>query len=184
MHQSGPQDFTLRTLVREVLSDSAEADPGAVADKVLASIPREHLVAALAQALRPYVRQVISEERIAHSFTSHLPATSTPFREPSGAGAPTQPRAPGSWKVQAIRDNWQKHLAARIHVGDGRWKFLRDCRYEDLVAAAEERRALAEKNQAWARQYDAWARLLTDHGVEMFGELPVETLMKTLGATE
>lgn len=157
-------DFILRQLVRDVLRDTDKADPGEVAGEVMARIPRGMVRAALSQALRLYVRQVISETRIGRTGPQ---STVTPLNR--------------SAKVTAIRDGWQKRLRDRVHVGSGEWKFLADCTYDDLLAAATERRELAERNQAWARQYDAWARLLTEHDAATFGDLPAETQMQALG---
>jgi hypothetical protein len=157
-------ELSLRGLVRDVLRDSTIADPGVIAEEVLRRVPRGALKAALSQALRLYVRQVISEERI--SRTTSLTVNTRPAK---------------SAKVTAIRDGWQRRLRDRVHVGKGEWKFLAACTYEDLLAAASERRELAERNNAWARQYDAWARLLTEHDVQTFGELPVEAQASALG---
>lgn len=158
-------DFKLRHLVRDVLRTSTLADPGDIAEEVLRRIPTRQVRVALAQALRLYVRQVNSEERISHRGE---PATE--------AQAPNR-----SAKVSGIRDGWQKRLRDRVHVGKGEWKFLAACTYDDLLAAAAERRELAERNQAWARQYDTWARLLTEHDVKTFGDLPTEAQMSALG---
>lgn len=155
-------DFVLRHLVREVLSDSDEADPGRIADMVLAQIPPRQTRTALAQALRLFVRQVISETR-----TARNEPTVTPISR--------------SAKVAAIREGWQRRLDDRVHGAEGSWKKLRDCTYDDLLSAATERRQMAERNNAWARQYDAWARLLTEHDAETFGDLPAEIQMHALG---
>ena len=154
-------DFNLRSLVQEVLRSSTMTDPGDLADEVLRRIPAKHHKAALQQTLRLFVRQVNSEVRISRQTAPASPATST--------------------KVAAIRDGWQRRLRDRVHC-NGQWKFLADCNYEDLLAAATERRQLADRNMAWARQYDTWARLLTEHDVATFGELPVEAQMSALGA--
>lgn len=154
--------FVLRQLVRDVLAENESADPGEVAEAVMGRIPRGMVRVALAQSLRLYVRQVISETRTA--------------RPP----APT-PATGKSLKVAAIRDGWQRRLQDRVHVGSSEWKFLADCTYDDLLAAAAERRELADRNNAWARQYAEWARLLTEHDVATFGDLPAEEQMHALG---
>jgi hypothetical protein len=157
-------DFVLRHIVRDVLRNSTLADPGDIATEVLRRIPARQTRDALEQALRLYVRQVISEQRTASQPT------------------PLPTRKNGkSWKVTGVRDGWQKRLRDRVHIGASQWKFLADCSYEDLLAAAAERRQLAERNQAWARTYDAWARMLVEHDVQRFGDLPAEALMAALG---
>lgn len=158
------QPFILRHVVRDVLTDTDLADPGDLADVVLERIPSEHVHDALSQTLRIYVRQVISEVR------NSGPAVNV---------APIRPNL--SWKVAGIRDGWQRQLDNRVHIGDG-WKLLRNCSYDDLLAAAAERRDLADRNMARARQYDAWACLLSDNGAETFGDLPAEVQMQALGS--
>lgn len=154
------EPFNLRATVRDVLAGTNEADPGVIAGMVLAAIKRTDRDAALTQAMRLFVRQIVSETRNCD------PVAPTPIR--------------GSSRVQAIRDGWQKHLRDRVHCPDG-WKLLADCTYDDLLAAAVERRELADRNQARARQYDGWARLLTEHDVTTFGDLPAEVQMRALG---
>jgi hypothetical protein len=85
--------------------------------------------------------------------------------------------------VSAIRDGWQKRLTDRIHVGESArdWKLLKFCTYEDLLFAANERRGIADSNAAVARQYDGWARLMNEHEVATFGDLPAEALISALG---
>lgn len=158
--------FNARALVRDVLHTSTLADPGDVAEEVFKRIPEEDHAEALRQLLRLFVRQVISEERISHGPAAPVTSTVNSGR---------------SRKVRAIREDWQRRLDDRLH-GQSEWKLLRDCTYEDLTAAAAERRDLAARNEAWARTYDEWARLLTEHDVKTFGELPAAVLQDTLGA--
>lgn len=155
--------FNLRSIVRETLADTSDADPGVVAEQVLAAIPKARTRDALEQTLRLFVRQIISEQRVSSppSNVRTIPTTSA--------------------KVAAVRDGWQKRLRDRVHVGDGAWKFLGECTYDDLLSAAAERRDLAERNAAWARQFDSWARLLTEHDVETFAELPLTVQADVLG---
>lgn len=156
-------EFSLRHLVRDVLAESSEADPGAIAALVLARITKPNTRDALDQALRLFVRQVISETRI----------KSAPNPAPSPINR--------SVKVAAIRDHWQRRLRDRVHVGATSWKFLADCNYEDLCAAAAERSQLAERNASWARQYREWAALLTDHDAATMRDLPNVVLADALG---
>lgn len=156
-------DFVLRDLVREVLHENNLTDPGDIAEEVLRRIPRGNLRVALGQALRLYVRQINSEGR---NRSPDIPAVAAPNQ---------------SWKVAGVRDGWQRRLRVLEHVGGSTYKPLANCTYEDLLFCATERRALAERNSARARQYDAWARLLTEHDVKTFGELPAETQLSALG---
>jgi len=159
---SADDGFILRHLVREVLDSTNDADPGAIAGMVMARIPRGQVRVALSQTLRLYVRQIVSETRNSRA------ASVTPIR----------PNV--SSKVSGIRDGWQRRLRDRTHGADG-WKMLADCTYDDLLAAASERRDMASRNDARARQYDSWARLLTEHDVATFGDLPPEAQMNAIG---
>lgn len=160
-------DFNLRQLVREVLRTSVLADPTDVAVEVMRRIPKNMIRVALEQVLREVVRNVMAEERAASRVNTSVP------QSPAHSGR--------SSKVAGIRDGWQRRLRDRVHVGASEWKLLGSCTYEDLLFAASERRELAEQNAAVARQYDAWARLINEHGVGTFGELPAETQMQALG---
>jgi hypothetical protein len=181
-------DFNIRQLIREVLRSSTMADPSAVADEVMRRIPKNMIRAALAQVLRDVVRQVMGEERQANrggsSVTAEPQPTQPALRIADGGDEPPAKPVPNrSWKRVGISDGWQKRLMDRVHVGQSAqdWKLLKFCTYEDLLFAANERRGIADSNNAAARQYDAWARLLTEHDVATFGDLPAEAQMSALG---
>lgn len=180
-------DFNIRQLVRDVLRSSTMADPGDVADEVMRRIPKEMMRAALAQVLREVVRQVMGEERQANRSGGGIstePPQQTPLSVAPSQPTNTAPRvANRSFKVNAIRDGWQKRLTDRIHVGQSArdWKLLKFCTYDDLLFAATERRGIADSNATAARQYDMWARLINEHDVATFGDLPAEALMSALG---
>lgn len=190
-------DFNIRQLIRDVLRSSTMADPGEIAVEVMRRIPDSRVWEALAQVLRDAVRETMRSERTGNSFTvsDGEPAakpklTVTPQGSPYSAPSPEmngpveRPRVPNrSPKVSAIRDGWQKRLHDRVHVGagGGDWKLLKSCTYEDLIFAAKERHETADRNAAAARQYGAWARLITEHDVATFGDLPAEALISALG---
>ena len=158
-------DFNLRQTVRDTLDATTEADPGIIAGLVVAKISKADRDAALSQAMRLFVRQVITEER-----NNHRPNSSvvTPIRHRSS-------------KVAAIRDSWARRLNDRVHVGGSEWKQLRACSYDDLTAAASERQQMADRNAATAREYRAMASAVLDADVDTFGDLPVETQARILG---
>lgn len=155
--------FSLRHVVHDVLTETDLADPSDVANAVLARIPEDLSRVALAQALRGYVRQVIGQARMTR------PEQDTE-QKPTGR----------SWKRDALREGWRDRLHDRTHVENG-WKLLAECTYEDLLAAAAERRDLAERNLASAQQYEKWASLVSEYGVETFGDLPAAVLAEALG---
>ena len=154
-------DLNLRGLTRDVLRTSTLADPSDIADEVYRRIGEDQLRAALRDALRVFVRQVISEER---SHTTIRPESASP-----------------SAKVAAIRDYWQRSLRDRVHASASEWKLLGDCSAADLDFAAAERQEQAERNAAKARQYRMLARLVEEHGAARVRDLPADVLMHTLG---
>lgn len=157
-------EFNLRAVVRDVLTEADEADPGVIAGMVMARIPKKDRDAALSQAMRLFVRQAISETRTGNAPRSNV----SPIRSTSH-------------KVAAIREGWMRRLHDRVHVGGSEWKFLADCTYDDLLRVAEERQELAERNGAWAREYRAMADAVLDADVATFGDLPADTQATILG---
>ena len=119
--RSTDPEFNLRALVRDVLDHSTLKTPDEVAAEVAKRIPRTRTADALRQAMRTFVRQVISEER---------PHGSHAVRPPVGSSR--------SSKVAAIRDGWQRKLRARYHVGGGAYEFLGECTAENLIFIASE----------------------------------------------
>lgn len=157
-------EFNLRALVRDVLESSTLADPTDVANEVMRRIPKSSQRAALVQALRAFVRQVISEQRMSIRITD---------------GQPTLPVV-GSAKVAARRE-WAQALRLRVAGLDG-WKSLADCTYADLLHAAKERREQARRNSAKARQYELLASLLTEHSADRVRDLPQDVLRNAFEA--
>lgn len=168
-------EFNLRSLVRKVAGSSTIRNPDDLAEEVARQIPAEFWPEALKTALKPLVREVISEGRPHGTFT-------TGFGRPQrhGAIAPAGP-ASGSAKVAAIRDGWQQHLRARYATAEGH-KFLGECTYEDLQFIAGRLDRQAEAYASKARGLRSLARALTEHEAATVRDLPAETLMVSLGA--
>lgn len=166
-------EFNLRALVRDVARRSTIRDPDALADAIMREIPADYFLDALRTAIKPLIREVVSEARPHGTFTTG------PGRSQQSP-AISAPRG-GSVKVAAIRDGWQDHLRARYSV-DGDWKFLGECTYEDLHAIAKGLDLRAEQHASKARGMRALASLLTEHDVATVRDLPAQTLMVTLGA--
>lgn len=162
--------LNLRGLVREILDETTEADPGKIAVLVLDHVPDDQLRDALAQVMRLFVRQVISEVRIAP------PPHVTPIH-----AAPSV-RSAHSWKGEAIREAWREKKRDRFHVGGGRWKVLDDCTYDDFIAIAEEREKQAEQNQAQGRRYRRFALALKHEEAATFSALSTPTQKRLLEA--
>lgn len=159
-------EFNLRALIAETLDHTDEPDPGVIAGQVLAKISSADQPAALSQAMRTFVRQVISERR--NSI------------RPGVRSIGSAPSAPLSLKGSLIRDGWQRRLNDRIEGADG-WVMRGQATYEDLIHAAEFRETQARKNNAVARDLRNQASAVLEAGVATLGELSAETLMRVLG---
>lgn len=153
--------FDLRRIIRGVLATSAANNPRDLAVRVLADIPVEWYSDALTQALPALVREAISADR--RGFT---PPPSSP---------------PQSNKVKAIRENWRRHLDTRWHVGGAEWKTLAECTRQDLLFAAQERRAQAEENLVVAAKLHALSDLMDQQNVETVAQLSDNILSTVLG---
>jgi hypothetical protein len=156
-------DVNVRALARTVITTSPAADPAVLAAELLDRIPAGSERLVLEQCLRDVVRQVIHDSRP----SMLVPDASTPNK---------------SWKVQGVRDAWQRALRDLYHVGPDAsdWKRLADCTRDDLLFAAAERREHAARTLAKAEQLDRLAALVAEHGVERVADLPGPTLAITL----
>lgn len=157
----------LWSLVRLTLRSSDTADLDALAKEVFDAIPAALYEDMLRQAIRGIVADVARLERMSNPIAT--------------ASAMPKGKQPKSWKVTAIRENWQEALHNRVHVA-GQWKFLADCTEADLLAAARERQDMAERNAAAARSYEALAALVAAHKVDSVGDLPTDVLAAALGS--
>lgn len=157
---SPPPAFALRTLVKDLLDQSDEAQPDKLARLVADAVPTEYLRGVLAETLEGYVRVIIDRRR-----------SGNPLIGWSGAPPITDTR---SAKVQGIRDAW---LQDRVHVGSGTWKHLGDCTYQDLMHAALERRRMARLSNEAADRFEALAGILRGRGVGTVAELPITDLL-------
>lgn len=156
-------DFDLRKLVHDVYATSDDPHPVILAKEVNRRIKRADRDAALEAALPLFVRNVLSQMRMASNRP--IPAT----------------KPNPSRKVAGIREAWRRMLNDAINVGPHEWKVLSKCTAPDLDYAAELREAHARWNAARAQQYRQLAELLTEHGVSTVGELPDDMLGSALG---
>jgi hypothetical protein len=156
--------MNLRKLVAETLESSAALTPSDLAAEVAAQIPARKVREVLAEALTPYVHQVIQHNR-------SLPADHTQ-RESQSQVVGGNP----SSKVAAIRDWSRAQLRQRYHVGRGEWKFLGDFTFEDCMFAAQERREMAARNAAKAELFEALAERMKTAGAGTVSDLPVDEL--------
>jgi hypothetical protein len=157
--------FNLRHLAQEVMRTSKSADYADIAAEVLAQIPPRELRAALAQSLPTFVRTV--------SVSQRQPGA---VRPPSPA-----PKMPGSWKVQAIREGWQRRLSEIYSTESGN-KRLGDFTRDDLLHQSAICEQQAKQKHSKAKGWRNLADLMDAERVEVVRDLPAEILMTTLGA--
>lgn len=166
-------DFSLRQHVRAILTDSTMADPRELAAEAFARIPAEDYGTALQQCLPDVVR-----EEIRHSRNFAPAGAMTEQPRAIGSGAKARP----SKKVASIRAMWQEKLRERIHTGPAPsdWRLLGDCTVDELMFAAEERRAMAARNEAKAEEYADLAEAVRTAGVQRVRDLPAAVLRTRL----
>jgi len=163
-------EFNLRQLVRDTIRTSESVEWDVLAEAVLAGMSPKCHRAALAAMLPSYVRAVAASERTPGPVHP-------PMHHPTLAAVGLQPE---SWKVTAIRNNWQarkEEIYATAHEN----KRLGDFTYEDLIFQSDLNQGQAKKKLAKAKGWRALADLMRAEGVQTVRELPAEMLMTTLG---
>ena len=169
---------TLRGILNDVLKTTDLTDPHEIAQAILKRVPESQHVEVLHLLMVDYVRHYLGAQRTSAKLPplSALPKVITSHHAGGVKSKSTSP------KVTAIREGWQRHLRERISIGNGAYRLLEQCTYDDLMHAAKQREKIADANKAWARRFHAYAALLTEFDVKTFGELPAEVHMKVLGA--
>lgn len=151
----------LRARIRAAQEACASDDPREIAAKFLAEVEDAELRDVLGEVLPEYVRQLMKSGR---------------------HGAMSAPPAAGrSSKVDAVR-TWHERLMAQpidVSGGKGRWKSLRDCTRDELLAVAQHRRQVAAKNLATADRYEALAKVLP--AGKTVGQLPADAVANVFG---
>ena len=149
--------FSVFDTIREVLDESDVADPKMLAKLVLAEIPKSQTMEALEQVLPTVLTQFASRGRL-----------SPPRHAQDYADSSDGP----SRRVASIREGWRNVLHARMAVGNGQYKLLRDCTAIDLETMAKVNDTHAEQNAAAARRKRRIATRMTELDVKVVGELP------------
>lgn len=147
--------LNLRQRVREMLESTGEADPGVIAQKILADLNDDEIRAALEETLRAYVRMIMRDMRMVET-----------------------PSANASSKQAGIRELAADRL--RFHIGNAEWRMLEEMTYENLIFAAKERRDIAQKNISQAARLENWAKAIKQAKVSTFGELPLDVQARLL----
>lgn len=171
----------LRALVRATLAQSAHANPNDLATEVFDKIPSTDYGFLLRYLLKEFVRRVIHENRSGNQIfpTDHPRPDAHPVVV-GGEQAKPRVRSSRSAKVRAIREAWQARLRDRYSIGRS-WKFLGDCTFDDLMAAASERRDLAKSNSAIAEELERYAQAVQQHKAAHLRDLPADVLRDLLG---
>jgi len=155
-------NFDLQQLVKDVLENSELNDPRDIAAEVSRQTPSKVLREAYEIALVDYVRNVsINNTRSNPIIRGRTPRIKT-----------------GSAKRIGIRDWWQRAMRDRVYIDSNQkiWKPLGDCGFDDLMLAADSRRAKADAINAKADQFERLANLLKEYGVDCVSELPREAI--------
>lgn len=154
-------DFNLNELIASC--SEAGPDPDDWAAKVEPLIPESHRPAVFLMLLARYI--VSAKPRLSHVIQHPAAVQDSKPHRSSAKSA----------KVAA----YQRHaefLRLNVNVGQGQRKWLENCTYEDLLAAAAIRRTQAIAINAAAEDYSALAALVKEHGVATVGALPPAVL--------
>lgn len=167
------EPFSLTALIDSV-ADTVGPDEHDIAAKVLPLIPEseQHAVALMTMARYIASRRV----RLTQVLGSMPAPVATKASAPVTAGTTSRPVAQPSAKVARIRQ-YARSLDIRVKLGDGLTKYMRDCDFDDLMAAAAIRLDNAAANRRAAAQYTAAAELVQAHGVETYGDLPTDVVL-------
>lgn len=160
-------NFDLSGLVRSVTDGSGLRGPREIAAKVAENVPARQRLAALEQALIPYVREYLTRARNA--------APVTPI-----SAAPRNRNSANSSRVTAIREAWRKTLVGQFHVGHGQWAVLADCSFDAVMFIAGERRENARRNAAAADMFERLADAVRVASADRVGDLPESVLAEIL----
>lgn len=147
--------------IREVLAETSESDPKALAELVLKGSRSMDRRAWLDEALPHFIADVMRSDRNQAANAAFRPPRRMPTR---------------SSKVAGIRDWWAEFLASRIAVGET-WKPVGDLTAADLASVAQVRRDKAAATIAQAEKYETLAGLLDEYGVETVRELPSDAVL-------
>ena len=158
------KDLNLRGRIRAILTDTGEADPGVVADKVVGELTSRELRPALGETMRSLVREVMRQDR-------EVVGASTAEQVTPGQGRS---------RARAVAEAWRAHLRDRVFVGDA-WRLLGDCSPEDVLFLVDDRRRKAAELAAAAGRYVALHDAMLRAGVARVADLPDDDLRSSLG---
>lgn len=169
--------FSLRSLVRSVLDESAATDPVSLAEIVLDQIADDDLRAALAETLPGYVRVQINRDNM-----NARAAVPRDLHENAGPGG----KAARSWKVGGIREHGRAFrdvvLGQRLFVkstdGAKRWRLYGDFDPDDLRNLMADRAGDAQEILSEVERHRRVLKQCEDFGGVRVRDLPDEVLLK------
>lgn len=160
-------DFNVRELIRDVIDSSGLADPGEIADVVLAKISDDDLRSALRSVLRSAVRMQLGHERKNLAEQSASNAT-------------------GANRANQVRHWYERTLQMSLHVADkdGQpvWARFGDCTAAQLEFVANERREKARMNAAQALVYERVQAWMKTKRAKTVSDLSAEDLREAMAS--
>lgn len=162
---SDEQDgFSLKALIDDA-REAVGPDPADIAAKVEPLIPESQRHAVFLMLLTRFIGA--SKPRMAQVIEHPQARGAKP--------APTQAKPAKSAKVAAYRE-YGRFLRIQVAIGKNEYRWMGDCSYEDLIAAAERRRSHAAQTIAAAEQYEKLAELVRANNVPTVSKLPLAVL--------
>lgn len=154
-------DFSLRSMVREALDSSDEADPHVIAEFIVAGLSVGQVRLALEKALPGFIREVVRSQR------NH-----------GGHPSPTSARWDNVAELQASGEL----TLLRVRVFCGVWKFLGDCTRDDVKDLAERRETDAADLAAMAERFKALRSAMQRKRAATVADLPGDVLNEIFDA--
>lgn len=154
MREVTVSEFSLRALIREVLSEDTSEDLAAILKEIIRRIPPEHVQAALEQAIYSALHAEVTRPR--------------PGPVPSGGK--------GSAKVRRIREHWRKVLESRYTVENGKLRRIGDMDSDDVLFVAGHLEEIARQNVSQAERMRGVAGKMAELGVARVRDLPEDYL--------
>lgn len=151
-------EFSLVRLIRETHEETGAADPGEIAEKVLAQLPRNMIRVALTETLRSYVVKVLSNDRS------------------------TSASSPGPSRAGVVRDWYKTWIHQPMFTGE-EWKPLGECTAEDVLGAVSERREHATRTNLVADQLQKVADEVRNRHLTFVSQLPPDVVAQVTGRT-
>lgn len=168
--------FSIEQAIRQVQTENPQlTDPYETAKLAAELIPDDQLRPVLVGLIRSRVLIVNNQAR---SYPAQIPA--------AAHATPTVPTQQNTKRrktmVAAVKAEWERileiRLAGRVNIVD---KLFRDMTAADFQIVADSRWEHVKQTAARAEEFERYGKLLAEHGVETFGELPQDVQCEALG---